>query len=214
MTDPVCNEEIDIMFLLDSSGSVELNNYTTMLNFATEVASGFEFGNAKAQFGVVTFANNATLDIRLGEFMDIASFSSTLMQIRYKATKTNTAMGLEFVIQEIRDRGRKNIPHVIIILTDGRSDDPQATQTNAAIARNEGSRILSVGIGSLIDLNELNGISSDPDEDHVFLIEDFSQTSFANLLAPLVRETCGKMTLNSIVNGRTGYYMHFIVFQR
>ena len=180
------------MFLLDSSGSIRPENYMTMLNFVTEVASGFQFGDTEAQFGVVTFANNATLDIRLGEFEDSVSFNRALMQIPYKATTTNTAMGLEFVAEEIRERGRQDVPHVIIVLTDGRSDDPQATQVNAAIARNEGSRILTVGIGTQIDINELNGISSDPDESHVFLIEDFSEDSFAKLLAPLVRETCGR----------------------
>ena len=64
--------------------------------------------------------------------------------------------------------------------------------SNEILAQAQGIRILSVGIGSQIDIDELNGISSDPDEDHVFLIGDFSETSFANLLAPLVRETCGK----------------------
>ena len=162
-----------------------------MLSFATDVASGFEFGTNGAQFGVVTFATMATLDIRLGEFSDPTSFSRALMRISYKATRTNTAMALELAAQEINDRGREGIPHVIIVLTDGRSDDPQATQTQASLAQNQGIRILGVGIGSEIDIRELNGISSDPDEDHVFLISDFSESSFSSLLGPLVRETCG-----------------------
>ncbi len=185
------------MFVLDSSGSIELDNYMTMLTFATDVVSGFEFGINGAQFGVVTFAAMATLDIRLGNFSDAFSFNRALMQIPYKATKTNTAMALQLATEEIREKGRLDVPNVIIVLTDGRSDDPIATQTQASLAQAQGIRILSVGIGSEIDISELNGISSDPDEDHVFLIGDFSETSFTNLLAPLVRETCGKKTYAS-----------------
>ena len=162
-----------------------------MLSFASEVASGFEFGSAGAQFGVVTFANSASLDISLGEFTNPTSFARALMQVEYKAAKTNTAEALMLATRELRDNGRQEVPHVIIILTDGQSDDPQATQTQAALARNQGIRLLSVGIGPKIDLNELNGISTDPDKDHVFLISDFSESSFSALLAPLVRETCG-----------------------
>ena len=186
------------MFVLDSSGSIELHNYMTMLTFVTDVVNGFEFGINGAQFGVITFATMATLDIRLGNFSNAFFFNRALMQIPYKATKTNTAMALRLATEEIREKGRLDVPNVIIVVTDGRSDDETATQTQASLAQAQGIRILSVGIGSEIDIGELNGISSDPDDDHVFLIGDFSETSFANLLAPLVRETCGKKTYASL----------------
>ena len=191
----MCIEEIDIVFVLDSSGSVGESNYTTMLRFAAEVAGGFKFGSEGAQFGSITYATSASLDIKLGQFSNPAAFKNALMQISYKATKTNTAQALMLARQELSDNGRDGVPKAVIIITDGQSDEPIATQQEAALIRSQGVRVLSIGIGPKIDLNELNGISSDPDEDHVFLINDFSQDSFASILAPLVRETCGKLLL-------------------
>lgn len=179
------------MFLLDSSGSIFPSNFTRMLLFASRVASEFMFGTNGAQFGVVTFSNVATLDIRLGEFSNISSFNNGILQIPFKAKVTNTSLGLRIASREILDNGRDNVPSVIIVLTDGRSDEPTKTQLEASFARSQGIRILAIGIGSIIDAEELYGISTDPDEDHVFLINDFSEDSFAKLLAPLVKETCG-----------------------
>ena len=195
LSDPVCIEEIDIVFVLDSSGSVGESNYTTMLRFAAEVAGGFKFGSEGAQFGSITYATSASLDIQLGQFSNPAAFKNALMQISYKATKTNTAQALMLARQELSANGRDGVPKAVIIITDGQSDEPIATQQEAALIRSQGVRILSIGIGPKIDLNELNGISSDPDEDHVFLINDFSLDSFTSILAPLVRETCGKLLL-------------------
>lgn len=179
------------MFLMDSSGSILPSNFTRMLSFATQVAREFMFGADGAQFGVVTFSDVATLDVQLGEFTDISSFTTGVMQILYKAKVTNTSLGIQIATQDILEKGRPGVPSVIIVLTDGRSDEPAKTQLEASFARSQGIRILSVGIGSIIDVNELNGISTDPDENHVFLIDDFSESSFAKLLAPLVKETCG-----------------------
>ena len=56
---------------------------------------------------------------------------------------------------------------------------------------NDGIRVFAIGVGYQIQgrfLEELSGIGSDPDEDHVFKINDFSSLSFIE--ETLVRRTC------------------------
>lgn len=162
-----------------------------MTSFAAVVADQFEFGLEKAQFGVVTFASLASLDIPLGTHSDPSSFRQSIISIPYKATKTNTAQALEIGRTELITNGRSGVPHVIILLTDGQSDEPEATMQEALLAHSQGIRILAIGIGPKINLTELNGVATDPDIGHVFLISSFSGKEFSSILAPIVRETCG-----------------------
>ena len=163
-----------------------------MLNFVSDVIQEFVIGEQAAEFGVITFANEALVNIRLAELDTHAEFVQAINGIEYRATKTNTAEAINLGVEELSERGRPLAPDVMLVLTDGLSNEPSQTLTAAAEARSAGSKIITLGIGPLIDLDELNGIASDPDSENVFLIQDFSRESFASVLQPLVRETCGE----------------------
>lgn len=61
---------------------------------------------------------------------------------------------------------------VMIIITDGKSDDDINTANAANKARSYGITVFSVGIGSFDD-TELLEMSSKPDCTHVFTVNDF-----------------------------------------
>ncbi|KAL4842440.1 hypothetical protein H8958_009496 [Nasalis larvatus] len=67
---------------------------------------------------------------------------------------------------------RENVPRVIMIVTDGRPQDSVAEV--AAKARDTGILIFAIGVGQ-VDFNTLKAIGSEPHEDHVFLVANFSQ---------------------------------------
>ncbi|OWK61465.1 Matrilin-2 [Lonchura striata] len=67
---------------------------------------------------------------------------------------------------------RQNVPRIIMIVTDGRPQDPVAEI--AAKARNSGILIFAIGVGR-VDMNTLKSIGSEPHEEHVFLVANFSQ---------------------------------------
>ena len=48
-----------------------------------------------------------------------------------------------------------------------------ATLVEAEMAKQEGIRIISIGVGSGDLLEELNGMASDPDSENVFTVQDF-----------------------------------------
>lgn len=192
LTEPSCVKDIDVVFILDSSGSIGQNNYTTMRQFVTMVTERFQFGPDKARFGVVTFSTTVSLDIPLDRHSNSETFKAEIMFIPYKARQTNTAGAIRTASQELQSNGRSSTPRVIILFTDGQSDVPADTLREASIARGLGIRLLTIGIGPRIDVGELRGVASDPDNDNVFFIDSFSMNDFASILAPLVRETCGK----------------------
>ena len=60
-----------------------------------------------------------------------------------------------------------------MVITDGRANVNEAdTQRRAREARDDGIELYVIGVGDSTDMNEINGIASDPDEDHVFSVRD------------------------------------------
>lgn len=165
-----------------------------MTHFVIRLSENFQLGDQAAQVGVVVFGNEADVHIKLGKYDKREEFTEALMSVRYRATTTNTADALELAANEIQSSSRfgPELPGILILFTDGQSNDPSATAVAAMAAKALGMRILAVGIGPSINLNELRGVASDPDSEHVFLIDDFSPLSFASILSPLVRTTCGR----------------------
>lgn len=68
---------------------------------------------------------------------------------------------------------RPNVPNYLIVMTDGKSDKPDETWTQAMLARDAGITILSVGIGTGFNRQELEGMASSPIESTVMTANNF-----------------------------------------
>lgn len=75
---------------------------------------------------------------------------------------TNTALGIDTMRQMFRSSGsRPNAPKVMIIITDGKSTNPQDTKDQALRAKAEGATIITVGIGGThLFKDEINTIAT------------------------------------------------------
>ena len=60
-------------------------------------------------------------------------------------------------------------------MTDGQSKDPQLTSVTAHRAREGGVIIFTVGVGNKTSRSDLNEMASDPDNEHVLTVADFSK---------------------------------------
>lgn len=69
---------------------------------------------------------------------------------------------------------RPNVPNFLVIMTDGRSNNPADTWTQAMLARGAGITIISVGIGTGFNQEELEGMASSPISSNVITAQDFN----------------------------------------
>ncbi|KAH9500955.1 Collagen alpha-5(VI) chain [Bulinus truncatus] len=83
--------------------------------------------------------------------------------------------------------GRLDANDVVIIMTDGLSSDREETQRTADLLKADGITVIAVGIGSLADKIELEGMATDPKK-HVFRIDSFDMLHV--LKAELVKSAC------------------------
>jgi len=80
---------------------------------------------------------------------------------------------------------KQGVPKVVLILTDGRSNNRNETISEAQLIKQRGFSVIAVGVGDA-DLEELYGISSTPDD--LYSVEDF--TKILEIVTDLTRTNC------------------------
>ena len=68
----------DIIFVLDSSGSVGLDNWFVLLGFVKQVVGILNVSPDDAQIGIVTYGNSASLAFHLNEFQTVADIQARI----------------------------------------------------------------------------------------------------------------------------------------
>lgn len=144
------SEGIDIMLVLDVSGSMETNDLspkTTRLEIAKETATDFINGRSYDRIGMVVFAEDAfsyaplTLDYNLLK-QQIESINSDMMP------KEGTAMGSAISVGVNRLKDSATPSKVMILITDGASNRGQIDPLTAAdLAKRHKIKIYTIGVG-------------------------------------------------------------------
>ena len=166
----------DLVFVLDASGSVTSNNFDLMKDFVKNFLSDADIDGGNVRVGMIVFSTEADVIFILDEYDTKADIYDAIDAISYREGKTNTALALRYLREEMFavDNGdRLNVDNIAIVITDGYSTiNKEKTIFEAEIAHSEGIHIYSIGIG-LSDLRELDGIASKPAAANRFAVENF-----------------------------------------
>lgn len=92
-----CGAKADIVFLLDSSGSVGSSNFQKMLKFVEGVAQDFNIGPNDVQIGVDTFSTSHKAEFHMNSHLDKQSLVSAISHIPYKSGSTHTGEAIQFM---------------------------------------------------------------------------------------------------------------------
>ena len=183
---------------MDASSSIGRQNYKKQKRFLVNMVRQFDIGPDKTRVGVIPFSNNYRLAVPLGSANDITSLTQAIQNVPYTRGGTHTASALKFVKNFGFAPGiaRPNAAQIVIVLTDGYSRDPESTRREARKLHDAGIYTFVIGIGNGIDMEELRSIASDPDDKHLFLVDDFNALDSIKDL--LVSRACDT-PVNSIV---------------
>ncbi|XP_061183369.1 CD109 antigen-like [Saccostrea echinata] len=171
-----CTEpSADIVFVLDSSGSIGSSNFQSILSFVRDMTSSFDFSNGKTKVSVVTFSSRVYEAFPLNAYQSASAIADAVSRVPYYAGGTDTASALRYVenYSFIASKGAAmNSSRIVIVITDGQSNDPAATKIAAEALRSIGVTTYSIGIGSGIGQRELENIASDIN--HVFRVSNYN----------------------------------------
>ena len=66
-----CATKADIVFVLDSSGSIEERNFYKMKSFVSSIIADMDLENDQSRVGCLIFSNNAHLQFHLNKYRQV-----------------------------------------------------------------------------------------------------------------------------------------------
>ena len=125
---------IDVVFVVDESGSIGSSNFARVKSFLSRLVSRLDIDSGNTRVGLVTFSSRVGTTINLNAHSTVASLQSAISSLSYSGGGTNTAAALEYVRTGMLTSAagdRSNVPNVVVVLTDGRSNNRAATQVSS-----------------------------------------------------------------------------------
>ncbi|XP_046550552.1 uncharacterized protein LOC124260317 [Haliotis rubra] len=165
----------DIVFLLDTSGSVGPTDFALEVSFVSDFVQGFSVGPSAVQFSVVLFSSSVLNQFSLHRYDNRADLVQAIQSVRYRGGGTNTASALTFVRENSFlpiNGGRTGATQVLIVITDGQSANRANTASEANLLHQDGIKVISIGVGSGVNMEELRAIASN--NSLVFTAANFS----------------------------------------
>ncbi|XP_013408326.2 collagen alpha-1(XII) chain, partial [Lingula anatina] len=201
----VCKGQADIIFILDGSGSVSAPDFAKQLQFIKSLVRKFDVGPNAVKVGVLQYSNYAVQEFNLNTHSTEAAILAAVDKIKQKRGGTNTALALSTARTSsftTAKGDRPNVSNIVIVMTDGRSNNMVATAREANMLRKIAS-VFAIGVGSNVNTAELKAMATDPDSKYVFTVTDFSALS--NIETKLATDACapckGQADITLILDG-------------
>ena len=184
-----CQAPLDLIFLLDASGSVRKHNYLKEKEFIKIVACRYDLGTA-SQAAVIPFSDNASIAVPLGSTKTALSFASAVDNIPYASGQTRIDLALRLAYDEYFSYEDSNdTQKLVVLLTDGKQTTSSSyipIEDTVHLLRSKAARIYAVPIGNNIDMSTMRAITDE--DDHIFQVTDFNDlTAKADLIS---RRSC------------------------
>ena len=173
-----------MVFVLDSSGSVQPTNFQIGLQFIIKVCQYFDISYPLGtRVAVITYNQLPNITFHLNTFIRKQDVLNAIAAIQYQSGGTRTDLALSEAYTNLFENPENGVrpkelgvPRVLVLLTDGKtSSGTDSIIRPSNLLREEGVNIFVIGIGQNINKNELDIIASDPDSDHVVLPESFDE---------------------------------------
>ncbi|XP_043451359.1 collagen alpha-5(VI) chain [Prionailurus bengalensis] len=170
-TEKGCEDmKADIMFLVDSSGSIGYENFGKMKTFMKNLLAKIKIGPDKTQIGVVQFSHYNQEEFQLNKYFTQKEIADAVDRMSYINSNTLTGSALTFVAQYFTPTkgARVGVKKFLILITDGEAQD--SVREPAKALRDSGVIIFSVGVygANRMELEEISG-----DGKLVFQVEKF-----------------------------------------
>ncbi|XP_058504301.1 collagen, type XXVIII, alpha 1b [Solea solea] len=171
---------LELVFVIDSSESVGPDNFNVIKDFVNALIDRASVSRDTTRVGVVLYSHINTVVVSLEQEASRDEIKSAVRSMTYMGEGTFTGSAIHRAGQVFR-AARPGVRKVAIVITDGQADRRDAVSLEKAVTEAQGSDVEMFVIGVLNKSDplyeefkkELNLMASDPDSQHVYLIDDF-----------------------------------------
>ncbi|XP_041661141.1 collagen alpha-1(XII) chain isoform X2 [Cheilinus undulatus] len=163
----------DIVLLVDGSWSIGRINFKTIRSFIARMVSVFDIGPDKVQIGLAQYSGDPKTEWHLNAHPTKESLLNAIANLPYKGGNTMTGLALNYILQNNFKENvgmRQDTRKIGVLITDGKSQDEIVMKSQNL--RDSGIELYAIGVKNA-DENELRSIASDPDEIHMYNVNDF-----------------------------------------
>ncbi|KAM3618852.1 uncharacterized protein V6R79_025932 [Siganus canaliculatus] len=165
--------EGDVLFLLDSSGSVSSYEHSRMLTFLSELLLPFSLGEDQVRVGLLQVGTQPRLEFGFDTYTAQSGLQGALKNTKPLRGDTNTVEALRLAKEKVLRPGapggaRPGLPRVLVWLTDGvKPGDVVGPMTEL---QEEGVAVLvvSTGHGNYLVLRQ---VATPPVENHLYFVD-------------------------------------------
>lgn len=171
----VCEKQkADLVFLLDQSGSIQSDDYTTMKKFTIDLINKFQISRDLVHVGLAQFSSTFKDEFYLNKFFDEQAISAHIKDMQQEKGGTLIGLALNSIRKYFEashgSRKAEGISQNLVLITDGDSQDD--VEEAARLLRGLGVEVFAIGIGNVHDL-ELLQIAGTPE--NVFTVKNFDK---------------------------------------
>ena len=187
-------ERMELVFVLDQSGSIGYENFLTTILFMRNTLSELSVNRYHTRVSIIRFGTDVKVDVRLDEELDkCALFRKIAAKTdKYEGGMTNTNGGLKEAMHQLTYR-RKGAIRLVITVTDGKFNKGEDPKDTATKMKNDDIIMIAFGIGK-IDSQKLRDIAT-TGLDHK--VEEF--TEFKMFGEIIYRSKCFSVSLFSFL---------------
>lgn len=165
--------EGDVLFLLDSSGSVSSYEHSRMLAFLSELLLPFSLGEDQVRVGLLQVGTQPNLEFGFDAYNTQGGLQGALGSIKPLRGDTNTVEALKMVKDWVlrpggTDGARPGLPRVLVWLTDGVK--PGDVIGPMALLKEEGVAVLVVSTGHG-NYQVLRQVVTPPAENNLYFVD-------------------------------------------
>ncbi|XP_063309185.1 collagen alpha-6(VI) chain [Pelobates fuscus] len=202
-------EKADIVFVIDSSGSINNDQYQLMKDFVISMVNKSEVGPQNVQFGALKYSDNPSKLFYLNDFGSKTNIMNAIKSDESMGGNTYTAKALDysqtFFTEGKGSRRSSGVPQYLIIITDGESHDHDKLNETSKHLQDQGINVFAIGIDKA-KTDELKTMAGTKGK--WFLVDSFSGLNeiFGNVSDAMCNKTAceaEKADLIFLIDGST-----------
>eukprot|EP00929_Paragymnodinium_shiwhaense_P096620 TRINITY_DN5826_c0_g1_i1.p1 TRINITY_DN5826_c0_g1~~TRINITY_DN5826_c0_g1_i1.p1 ORF type:complete len:523 (-),score=137.61 TRINITY_DN5826_c0_g1_i1:169-1560(-) len=183
-----CRSEIDLVMLLDGSGSLDSNGWKMTIAAAKMLAQSFMEGG-KVNVAALVFGTKAEWIQHFST--DLQKTLGNLDEAKWPKGGTKTSEALNMANAEL-SLGRPDAQSVVLVITNGAPLSPKKT-LEASKAVRKTARLMWAPVTEFAPLAEMKEMASYPKEDNLFPLKDYNELPTQKTNDAVVSSVCKEL---------------------
>ncbi|XP_071153289.1 uncharacterized protein [Mytilus edulis] len=149
----------EVVLVLDCSTSIGPLGFRRLIQFVKDLVCMYDIAPDRVRIGVLPFNEDIFQSFSISTHRTRHDILNAIDAIRLKHGLTRTHLAIKEMTKMLSN-ARPGIKKIGIVITDGKSSEPECTELEAKRANDDGIEVYTIGVGESVDKSELLTIAS------------------------------------------------------